>query len=515
VEINSSFKVLIVALVAVCLQFAWQGHKGFSLWDEGFLWYGVQRVLLGEVPLRDFMSYDPGRYYWSAILLGMFGDNSIVGLRMAAAAFQALGLFVGLMLILLSERRPTQDRIAFLVLSSAILMVWMFPRHKLFDISLSIFLIGVLTFLISNPQPKRYFLAGFGIGLAAVFGRNHGLYGVVGSLGVITWLCIRRVSWTRTLQGVTLWGGGVVAGYLPVILMLVLVPGFASAFWESILFLLEQKATNLPLPVPGPWQIALSASPPGEVMRAVLVGVFFVGLLVFGGLALLYVVRREIEGKPATAALVAAAFLALPYAHFAYSRADVGHLAQGIFPMLLGCLILLNATETKIKWSVATSLGIASVWVMHPLHPGWQCSPGPSCVTVEVSGNILQVDRHTANDIALLRGLASHYAPDGRRFLAAPFWPGAYALLQRKSPMWEIYALFSRTEAAEKKEIERIEDAEPGFAIILDLPLDGRDELRFKNTHPLIHQYIVDAYDPLPGLRGPAYQIYKARSAEQ
>jgi hypothetical protein len=35
------------------------------------------------------------------------------------------------------------------------------------------------------------------------------------------------------------------------------------------------------------------------------------------------------------------------------------------------------------------------------------------------------------------------------------------------------------------------------WVILADVPLDGRDELRFRHTHPLVWQYIVTAFEPI------------------
>jgi hypothetical protein len=506
------FQILLLAVTAVLALFAWQGSAEFSLWDEGFLWYGAQRVMLGEVPIRDFMSYDPGRYYWSAALMGLWGNNGIMALRGAVAVFQAMGLSAGLYLI---ARTETKWNTPYLLLSAVVLVAWMFPRHKLFDISLSIFLIGALASVVQSPTSRRYFLAGLCVGLVAVFGRNHGIYGAAGSVGVMLWLRLRRTDGPGLIKGFMTWLAGVSAGYLPVILMVLFVPGFAGAFWESIRFLFEVKATNLPLPVPWPWLVDFATVPAGEAIRRVLTGLFFMGTLVFGALSLLWIVGRRLQNRRVHPALVAASFLALPYAHDAYSRADVNHLAQSIFPMLIGCLVLLSSQSAKVRWTLALMLGVASLWVMSVFQPGWQCHVSKSCVNVVISRDSLQVDPQTARDVSLLRQLAANFAPDGQSFVTVPFWPGAYALLERKAPMWEIYPLFPRSAVFEHAEIARIEAARPGFALILDLPLDGQDSLRFRNTHPLTYRYIVDSFIPLPASPGPIYQIYKAKGLAQ
>ncbi|WP_258039195.1 hypothetical protein [Nitrosospira multiformis] len=513
--IHQILPVFVLAAFAVLASFLWQGHKGFNLWDEGYLWYGAQRVLLGEVPLRDFMSYDPGRYYWSAALMSLWGDNGIMALRGAVAVFQAIGLFTGLLLIaqksLLRFKFPG---FLYLLLSAITLMVWMYPRHKLFDISLSILLVGVSSFLVQHPARLRYFVCGLGIGLVAVFGRNHGLYGAMGSAGVMVWLAINpdsRKDQPGFVEGLLLWAAGVAAGFTPLLAMALLVPGFAGAFWESIRFLSEVKATNLSLPVPWPWKVSLDSIPSEEAIRGVLIGVLFIGILIFSLVGVAWSLFQKFHNKAVSPVLVASVFLGLPYAHYAYSRADVGHLAQSIFPLLIGCLVLLAAQPPKIKWSFAAALCIMSLWVMHAFHPGWQCHTSGPCKAIEISGNRLMVLPEVESDVRLLRKLAKEYAPDGGSFVATPFWPGAYPLLNTKSPMWEIYALFPRNGDFQQEEIRRIAAASPGFVLIYDLPLDGREELRFRNTHPLIYRYIVEYFDRLPDPPNLPYQIYTSR----
>ncbi len=487
---------LILSIFLILLLFIWQGNKGFSLWDEGFLWYGVQRVMVGEVPIRDFMAYDPGRYYWSSIIMRLLDDNGIMALRSTTAIIQTMGLFVALLLI---RSIKNQQNFLFLFLSAIILSAWMFPRHKLFDISLSIFLIGAISYLIENPTKRNYFFLGLCVGFISVFGRNHGIYGSIGSFGVFVWLNIGKIKGQELFKISTLCICGVIIGYSPILFMLWLEPDFAKAFLDSILFLFDVKSTNLPLPVPWPWRTDFTLQSQSEIIRSILVGLFFVALLVLGILSICWIIWKKLGGEQVPSALVAASFMILPYA---------SHLAQGVFPLLIFTLISLAAQSTFVKWPLIFILCGASIWVTHTEHPGWQYLKSNQWVTVEVSGNSLMVDQGTANDIGLLRQLTDQYLLNGESFLVTPFWPGAYALFEKKSPVWEIYALFPRQQAFQQAELNRIKKAKPAFVFIFNMPLDGQNNLLFQNTHPLIYHYVIDNFERLPNTHNPAYQIF-------
>lgn len=503
--------LLALAFASSFLLFAVEGNKGFNMRDEGFLWYGAQQVTQGGIPIRDFMAYDPGRYLWSAIFMKVFDNNGIMSLRFSVTIFQALGLFASLLIV---TRSTNKQNIFFAILSGAILLAWMFPRHKLFDICLCIFAIYNLAFLIANPTTKNFILHGIAVGLIAFFGRNHGVYALTGSVGAIAWLHLtdfKHIKIKNLCADISYLGGGVVIGSIPTIAMAATIPGFAVAFLESITFLYEIKATNLPLPVPWPWLIDFSSPATLETIKGLAVGSFFIFILAYGIVTGIYIFYRKIIKAYVSPYIVASSLLALPYAHFAFSRADISHLAQGIFPVLIGSLVFLNCSSSKIKWGLVSLLLALSLLVMLGHHPSWQCLTPNRCINITISADELLVEKSTVDDVNFLRRIVKQYTPMGESFAVMPFWPGAYPLFEKKSPLWEIYALFPRPKAFELREITRLRNANIKLVIINDQDLDGRDELRFINTHPMTYQYVLDNFIKIPYPDTPNYMIFIAK----
>ena len=499
----------LTGVVIVVAFFLWEGRQGFNLWDEGYLWYGVQRVIAGEVPLRDFQSYDPGRYYWSALLMEWVGARGIVAVRITVVVLQALAL--GSVLGWLAWTATGKGRAWFIVLCAVTLVVWMVPRHKVFDIAFSIGLICILANLARRPVGRNYFIAGAFVGLVAFFGRNHGVYGVLASGGMLVYLALRSDGLRDWWQGVALFMVGGFTGYLPMFVLMVGAPGFTTALVDSVAFLFQIKTTNLPLPVPWPWRAPFGTVPTSVAMRDFLLGLFFLSTLIFGTFALVHVMLARWKRRPMAPLVVACAVCALPYAHYAFSRADAGHLAQGIFPTLVGLLAVAGCGARWLKAAVTLPLCGVSLFTMLPMHPGWLCMAAGSCESVEIGSDRLRVDPVTASTVGLLHTLQRDFAPNGRAFFVAPLQPGAYPVLGGRSPTWENYTAWDRPEAFQREEITRLVASKPGFVLIYDLALDGREELRYSHTHALIDRYVRDHFVPVEGYsKDPDYRIYRS-----
>jgi hypothetical protein len=515
----SEFRIVIFITIAAFLPLAayrLQGASGLSLWDEGFLWYGAQRVMAGEVPIRDFQSYDIGRYYWSAGLMSLIGSKGILALRLSNALLLSVTIVTALYLVAWQSTRPS---IVGFFMAAGIFMLWMTPDFKVADFFASVMLIFGIAYLIDSPTPKRYVFCGIIVGAAAILGRNHGLYGVIGSLSAIAFLHISSKSSNFTMTLLT-WGLGVVLGYLPTLIALLFIPGFAEAFFRSIKSIFEYGSTNLTKPLSWPWKVGFDPiiftgalkdnlitlgsllNSIGQVISRILLPI----LPCFATVCLGYLlIKRPTGDATNNPVFTASSLLMFPYSHFALSRPDIVHFALGIFPFLIGMITFPIAPSTRARTNLVGLLFIVSMLIMFSQQPGYQIARAPNPQTVTVAADVLTVRKETASELALLNKLADKYAQNGRQFLAAPFWPGAYAVLERKAPTWAIYIGVYK-ESSQDAEITRIRNANIGFAIIIDYLLDGRKDLLYRETHPEIERYIRQHFKEIP-VEAPALTV--------
>ena len=305
-----------VALFCILIEQVLQVRVGLNLADEGFLWYGVQRVLSGEVPIRDFQAYEPGRYYLLAAWARLVHSDGIVALRYGLAVVQFASLFPALLLAL----RVLPWR-WLLPAFGIFLSLWIAPRHKIIDVAGTIWMLCMLATLAANAGRRSHLLAGMVTAGMWLIGINHVLYAAVG-VGIVifasAWseklpprILVQRIKWTVV-------GGLLVA--LIFLIWLLTVPHFLVGYWNNaIIRLIESGATNLTLPIPWPWKVTAPIGRWGGLtIWAVSIG--FVVFLAAVAVALLVFFSpwriRRMRQYPVALAAVAAA---IPWAHHAFS----------------------------------------------------------------------------------------------------------------------------------------------------------------------------------------------------
>jgi hypothetical protein len=390
----------------------------------------------------------------------------------------------------------------------------MYPQYKVFDSTIAVALVCSFSYLCTRPTQGRILFAGIAVGVAACFGKNHGLYGGIGGFLILCYL-IGTGAVRGLLRSVFPWSMGVILGYLPMILLLTIVPELGHQFLVGIRLFFEVNTTNLSLSIPWPWLAEFQHSIHNGI-RDFVVGLFFIALIVYAVLGPLMMGYAVLRKKQLSPVMIASSVLALPYAHYAVSRADVYHLALGIFPLLLGSLARLNRSPNALNACGLGILSIATMLSIFPHHPGWKASLAGNWSAVRVGDDTMLVDPETAFAVKVVGDLIEKHAPHGRAFLVTPFWPGSYPAFGRKSPMLDDYALFYRSEEFQRAEIERIKKSDPGFILIYDYALDGRTDRRFSYTHAIVDQFIRHTYQPATNdhLEGRIFRLYVNRKEQ-
>jgi len=486
-------------LVSLCW-FLLTWRYGFDFADEGYYWYGAQRVLRGEAPIRDFLAYDIGRYLWAAAVMSAIGDDGIFGARLAAGLFQALTVSVGVFIALQAVQASygTARRILFAFLVALLLNVWATPYYKSFDYGTSILIVGMLMLILTSRAVKYWFGAGLILGLAAVMGRNHGVYGAASALMALGFLLVKKERPSVLLRPALAFMGGTAIGFSLTFVMGLYQPGFMAALIAGIIDHVRSTATatNIPLPVPWPWKATHDEN--GWILWAgdFATGMAFIALLVVPVLAIAVLARKPLAAFTRLHYLqIAAAFAGLVYAHYAYSRADVVHLALSIVPVLV---ILLNCgVLVRQALPVAVCLvGLSLLMLLEDLPLLSNVVLDRKMTTVVMNGSELHVHPFVVEYLQSTEHVFS-VVPEARdNFLALPNFPGLHAVNKARMGVWEIYALSARDARFEQAELARLASRPPAVVMLSNHALDDRPDLRYSVMHPLMYKWIMDNYHP-------------------
>lgn len=490
--------------------FLCQWRYGFNLGDEGWLWYVSQRTAQGELPVRDWFSYDPGRYYWSAAVFQTLGKNGFFEQLAANYLFGAVGLFlVAWAMAYGGLSRPR--RIMILVLLAVILG---FPRHKIYEQSLSLVSAAGMTFVLAESRrPKRWFLYGVATGLAACVGRNSGAYFAVAAILAFVLLKVAGAR-LRTLPSAGVFLAGVAVGYLPVLYLMGTHRGFGSALIDSLLL---SPRWSWSLPIPFPWHS--HAGGLHGIDRWQMRAVSWLCLVVPVSYALLaWRGARKRRSGPAIAA-TGASLAGIPYLHHAFYHADFFHIAQGVVPFVvaLGAFADELSETGRRRAAVLTSVGLVALilacWLpREPLIAHLRARrDGARTEQIQLGHRAFEVPLAEAE---IMRASASLVEQCGRHdgaLLAAPYYPGLYAYLGIRAPFWDTYYLWPRSQEVQAQHIQAL-IAQRTSVVLLnrEASLDGRDWLRIGRTYPKLVDYVLTHYQP-SGVELPqAFELYTA-----
>jgi hypothetical protein len=508
---NLPWAAVVAALCSIALLLSW-AREGFPTPDEGYLWYGTLRTIEGDVPLRDFRSYEPGRYYWCAFWMLAFG-RGIVSLRIAVHGFYFLGLTCGLLALRLAGAGWPAVAVAGIVLAA-----WAHKPYKLFEPALAMFAVLAGTVLITHPGYPALAVAGAVAGAIVFFGANYGLYAGA-ALFFLTLLEGLKSPSVALLPGLGAYLAGALVGVLPLLVMFACVRGMFAAFFERRVCALAARGTsNLGLPVPWPWR-----PPPTGIERlswvgwrfvARFMGFYFVLLPVFAWSVAVWAALAPWSRIETHAALVAAAAVGSFNLHHAFSRADLHHLAQSMSPVVIGLIALAGH---GLGWlAVALLLGAGTLVMLLAVHPRIErYRHRAAYVRRDVGGSSLWIKRSNAELIDTLSPIVERRLGPTDPLLAVPTLAELLPILGRRSAVYDTYCLYPASEREQERMLRSIDEERVRLALIRDDPADEREDLRFSRTHPLVWSHLNAEFEALelPGLPASFHVLYRDKPA--
>ncbi len=479
-----------VSLLVFCVQW----NIGLDLADEGYIWHDALRTLSGSIPQLDFRSYEPGRYYWTASGMSVFGRD-ILGFRLSlflffvpalASAIWALG----------RAGASRAARFGFSILA----LIWLIPRHKTFDHSLSLYGVAAYFAFFALRGPWVPWIAGMVAGCACFFGRNHGLYLLLSFALLLSFYGKKKPR----LASIGRFAGGAILGASPFAILAIAHPRYLSAFWDRVVYPIRTGSTNIALPVPWPW------TAPWDPIRTS-VGLLLCLLPVSYAL---WIASDRLRRTPRFAShdlILVSSVLGFVYLHHAFARADLGHLAQVMMPFLVTCVLWIDGLKAPAK--VVASTGLVLLTALSAGRAGYlgvRLFDSGNYVRTEITERELLISPSVASIVSGAKQASALFgSPRTDDVYFAPHLPGLYPILGKISPTWDTYYLRRESDDSQARQVAELRAHDVRWAIVGDATIDRREDLYFSRTSPLIWNFIQAEFRPSNEVTLPApYRLF-------
>jgi hypothetical protein len=477
-------------------------HRGISLADEGYLIYGTLALMRGEVPIRDFRAYDPGRYLWCALFFRLFGPGFVTG-RIAMATLSGISTVIIVQLTLRASDAPLLAAV-----TGCLSVLWMQSIYKQGELLFSV--LGVTAIVALDTDSGSGLLVAGLMALGVIYGHNILIYmtGAVVLYGVAQFATEGLdTAWMADLLFWLAVDLGLILG------VSALVPGYLSSFWsQKILVVLRRGTTNLPLAKPWLWSGQVPHLSILSPARQWAFKALFTALPCLCGLAMLvWHGSPDIRTHPAGPVLVGSAVTGLAYLHHLWSRADLPHLHHVMLPfVLLVASMATLALPGNAALALMLALCAATVVFLRGM-PEFALSWGRHGAekVFETAHDRLLLDPPLADHLNRLKAVIEQHSNPADPIFVAPLNIAIVAATDRRSAAYDCFPVYPATDAAQTRMIRELKRTRPKLAIIGRQTVDGRADLLFEKNYARVNRHILNNYELV--LRSAQDSVYLRR----